>query len=240
MQDNTKRGEQALFWMKVLFILFILLFFVNNAFGDSMKSMQQDSVVLAVVYIIYSFICGIGFLVSSVMFLVYYFSWLHRAIANLRVIAKPDFSPVGAIILTLIPIIGFVLHFWIFNDMAGCQEKCMEERGLLKERFPKKLLVAWFFATLVYVVLMFNHSEMMVKIVIQNLIFVTSIGLYIKFFTFYIAQERELFKYHTETLFQKRVDEAIRERDIERAAEMLRKSQNEENSQSENFQADRE
>jgi hypothetical protein len=83
---------------------------------------------------------------------------------------------------------------------------------------------------------MFNHSEMMVKIVIQNLIFVTSIGLYIKFFTFYIAQERELFKYHTETLFQKRVDEAIRERDIERAAEMLRKSQNKEPPQTEDVQ----
>ena len=116
----------------------------------------------------------------------------------------------------------------------------MEERGLLKNRFPKKLLIAWFFATLAVVVLMFQHSEMTVVNVIENLFFVTSIGLYIKFFTFYIAQERELFQYHTETLFQKRVDEAIRERDIERAAEMLRKSQNKENSQSENFQADRE
>ena len=240
MQDNTKRGEQALFWMKVLFVLFILMFFVNNAFGESMKGMQQQSIVLAIGSLVYSFVVGFGFLISSVMFLVYYFSWLHRAIANLRVLAKPDFSPVGAIILTLIPIIGFVLHFWIFNDMAVCQEKCMEERGLLKERFPKKLLIAWFFATLVYVVLMFNHSEMMVKIVIQNLIFVASIGLYIKFLTFYTAQDRELFKYHTETLFNKRVEEAIRERDIERAAEMLRKSQNKENSQSENFQADRE
>lgn len=240
MQDNTKRGEQALFWMKVLFVLFILMFFVNNAFGESMKIMQQQSIVLAIGSLVYSLVCALGFLVASVMFLVYYFSWLHRAIANLRVLAKPDFSPVGAIILTLIPIIGFVLHFWIFNDMAMCQEKCMEERGLLKERFPKKLLVAWFLATLVYVVLMFNHSEMMAKIVIQNLIFVASIGLYIKFLTFYTAQERELFKYHTETLFNKRVEEAIRERDIERAAEMLRKSQNEENSQLENFQADRE
>ena len=240
MQDNTKRGEQALFWMKVLFVLFILLFFVNNAFGESMKGMQQQSIVLAIGSLVYSLVCGLGFLVASVMFLVYYFSWLHRAIANLRVLAKPDFSPAGAIILTLIPIIGFVLHFWIFNDMAGCQEKCMEERGLLKNRFPKKLLIAWFFATLAVVVLMFQHSEMTVVNVIENLFFVTSIGLYIKFFTFYIAQERELFQYHTETLFQKRVDEAIRERDIERAAEMLRKSQNEENSQSENFQADRE
>ena len=187
--------------------------------------MRQESVGLAVAYIVYGFVCGFGFLISSVMFLVYYFSWLHRAIANLRILTKPDFSPIGAIVLTLIPVIGFVLHFWIFNDMVVCQEKCMEERGILKGRFPKKLLVAWFFTTLAVVVLMFKHSDMTVLNVIQNLFFVTSIGLYIKFLTFYIAQERELFQYHTETLFRKRVDEAIRERDIQRAADMLREKE---------------
>ncbi|OWV15140.1 hypothetical protein B7990_14365 [Fibrobacter sp. UWB4] len=225
MQDNTKRGERTLFWLKVLFVLFIFLFFANNTFGESMKSMRQESVGLAVAYIAYGFVCGFGLLISSVMFLVYYFSWLHRAIANLRILTKPDFSPIGAIVLTLIPIIGFVLHFWIFNDMVGCQEKCMEERGILKGRFPKKLLVAWFFATLAVVVLMFKNSDMTALNVIQNLFFVTSIGLYIKFLTFYIAQERELFQYHTETLFRKRVDEAIRERDIQRAADMLREKE---------------
>lgn len=240
MQDNTKRGEHALFWMKVLFVLFILMFFVNNAFDESMKIMQQESMALAVVYLVYTFVVAFGFLIASVMFLVYYFSWLHRAIANLRVLAKLDFSPVGAIILTLIPIIGFVLHFWIFNDMAGCQEKCMEERGLLKDRFPKKLLIAWFFATLAVVVIMFQRSEMMVVNVIENLFFVTSIGLYIKFFAFYIARERELFQFHTETLFQKRVDEAIRERDIKRAVAQLRENENKEVPKSENSESDQE
>ena len=65
MQDNTKRGERTLFWLKVLFVLFIFLFFANNAFGESMKSMRQESVGLAVAYIVYGFVCGIGFLISS-------------------------------------------------------------------------------------------------------------------------------------------------------------------------------
>ena len=68
MQDNTKRGECTLFWMKILFILFIFLFFVNNAFGESVKNMQQESVGLAVAYLIFSIACGFGFLISSVMF----------------------------------------------------------------------------------------------------------------------------------------------------------------------------
>ena len=239
MQDNTKRGESALFWMKVLFVLFIVDFFMNDVFGEYIRSMQQ-SAAPAIVYIIYGFCFGIAFLVSAVMFLIYYFPWLHRAIANLRILTKPDFSPVGAIVLTLIPIIGFVFHFWIFNDMVGCQEKCMEERGILKERFPKKFLVAWFFVTLVVVVLMLKRSDLMVVDIIESLFFVVSIGLYIKFFSIYVAQERELFQFHTETLFQKRVDEAIRERDIERAADMLRESENKDVPKSEDSESDQE
>jgi hypothetical protein len=50
-------------------------------------------------------------------------------------------------------------------------------------------------------------------------------------FSAYAKQEREIFRIHTEELFNKHVDEVIREREIMRAAEMLRKSQGMENSQ---------
>ena len=228
MQDNTKRGEKTLFWMKVLFILFILGSFINPSLKQALEKTQQEMFALGIAYFVYCLIFVFAFLISAVTFVVYFFSWLHRAIANLRILTKPHFSPVGAIVLTLIPIIGFVFHFWIFNDMAGCQEKCMEERGLLKERFPRKFLVAWFLATLVFLVFGFMCSNSAVENVIDNLFFVASIGLYIKFLTFYVARERELFQYHTETLFQKRVDEAIRERDIERAVAQLRENKNKE------------
>ena len=67
-----------------------------------------------------------------------------------------------------------------------------------------------------------NTSGQSIKGLIENILTVVSIGLYIKCFTFYIARERELYNVHTETLFRKRVDEIIREREIERAADQLR------------------
>ena len=118
----------------------------------------------------------------------------------------------------------------------------MQERGILKEHFPKNLLVAWILVSVACIVMMFfslgNFFNTEIRGIIENILTVVSLGLYIKCFTLYIAQERELFHFHTETLFRKRVDEAIRERDIQRAAEMLRESENKETPQSENSQAD--
>ena len=160
----------------------------------------------------------------------------------------------GAVLLTCIPFVGYFLNYLIFRDMAKSQEKYMQQNRILKERFPIKFLNAWIIASLFLLVIVFVapsqlgfltvfstalDQDWFIKILEKILIVVIAI-LYIKSFSAYIKQERELFQFHTEALFQKRVDEAIRERDIQRAVDMLRKSQNKENSQSENFQADRE
>ena len=161
--------------------------------------------------------------------MVSFLSWLHRAIANLRVISVTDFSPMGAVLLTCIPLVGFVLHFWIFNDMVARQQDCMHERGILKDRFPKKFLIGWVLASVGCLALMFigfsSPTGQEIRGLTENILTVVSVGLYIKCFMFYIAQERELYNVHTETLFRKRVDEIIREREIERAADQLRDKQ---------------
>ena len=239
MQDNTKRGERALFWMKAIFVIFILYFFWSSPISAVFPGANDDTLTVSfLLRIFFGAIVSLGMLFALFIFLVYFLSWLHRAVSNLRVISVTDFSPMGAVLLTCIPIVGCILHFWIFHDMVERQQDCMQERGILKEHFPKKVLVMWILVTVACVVMMFfsvsNYSNSDIRGIIENILTVVSIGLYIKCFTFYIAQERELFHFHTETLFRKRVDEAIRERDIQRAAEMLRESENKEKSQSEN------
>lgn len=227
MQDNTKRGERALFWMKAIFIIFILYFFwsapINAIFPGAEDNTLAPSVLVRIGF---GFLVSIGMLFSLIAFLIYFLSWLHRAVANLQIVSVTDFSPMGAVLLTCIPLVGFALHFWIFNDMVARQHDCLHERGILKERFPKKFLIAWFLVSLGILALMFtgtgNTSGQSIKGLIENILTVVSIGLYIKCFTFYIARERELYNVHTETLFRKRVDEIIREREIERAADQLR------------------
>lgn len=241
MQDNTKRGERALFWMKLIFVIFILYFFWSSPISAIFPGANDDTLTISLLLRIFlGAIVSLGMLFALFIFLVCFLSWLHRAVANLRVISVTDFSPMGAVLLTCIPFAGLILHFWIFHDMVERQQDCMQERGILKVQFPKKILVTWILVTVICMVMMFfgfsNYANTYIREIIENILTVVSVGLYIKCFTFYIAQERELFHFHTETLFRKRVDEAIRERDIQRAAEMLRESENKETPQTEDVQ----
>ena len=260
MQDNTKRADRVLFWIKAIFILFALFWLLFVFMMLSVFFMSEDLLVvlggILAAGVLFSFISGAVFFFSVFAFGVSYLSWLHRAVSNLRILTTTKFSPMGAVLLTCIPFIGYFLNYFIFSDMVKSQERYMRQKGILKERFPQRILNAWIIASLVLLVLVFVDPNQLgfltfvsstfdvdgkhaFQFLEKTLIVVIPI-LYIMSFSAYVKQERELFEIHTEALFQKRVDEAIRERDIQRAVDMLRKSQNKENSQSENFQADRE
>ena len=256
MQDNTKRADRVLFWAKVIFILLIVLW-VQFVFGVMSVYLFFGDLFAAfagMFFVVLSFCLFGGIFISAITFCVSYLSWLHRAVTNLRLLTTMKFSPMGAVLLTCIPFFGYFLNYFIFKDLIESQERYMQQRGILKERFPKRILNAWFIASLLLLVIVYVDPSQLGFLTFMSMTFdvdgkhafeflektliVIIPILYIMSFSAYIKQERELFQFHTEALFQKRVDEAIRERDIMRAAEMLRKNQNEENSQSENSQAD--
>ena len=130
----------------------------------------------------------------------------------------------------------------------------MQQNQILKERFPIKFLNAWIIASLLLLVIVIVAPSQLgfltvvstmldvdwVLKILEKILVIVICVLYIKSFSAYIKQERELFLFHTETLFQKRVDEAIRERDIERAIAQLRESENKEAPKSENSESDQE
>ena len=254
MQDNTKRGKHTLFWMKAVLILFavLLLQIVLNIVGAHFFLQSSSSqyfralaylVGFAIMFnFIFTICVSIAIFVSTISFAINYLSWLHRAVSNLRLLTKMSFSPMGAVLLTCIPFVGYFLNYLIFRDLAKSQEKYMQQNRILRERFPVKFLNAWIIASLLLLVIVFVapsqlgiltvfstalDQDWFIKISEKILIVVIAI-LYIKSFSAYIKQERELFEFHTETLFQKRVDEAIRERDIERAVAQLRENENKE------------
>ncbi len=245
MQDNTKRADRVLFWIKAIFILFALFWLLFVFMMLSVFFMSEDLLVvlggILAAGVLFSFISGAVFFLSVFAFGVSYLSWLHRAVSNLRILTTTKFSPMGAVLLTCIPFVGYFLNYFIFSDMVKSQERYMRQKGILKERFPQRILNAWIIASLVLLVLVFVDPNQLgfltfvsstfdvdgkhaFQFLEKTLIVVIPI-LYIMSFSAYVKQERELFEIHTEALFQKRVDEAIRERDIMRAAEKIRKSQ---------------
>ena len=147
----------------------------------------------------------------------------------------------GAVLLTCIPFFGYFLNYFIFSDMVNRQERYMEQHGILKKRFPKRILNAWFIASLLLLLFVFVDPNQLgfltvfsttvqvdgnqfIEFLEETLVVVIPI-LYIMSFSAYAKQEREIFRIHTEELFNKRVEEVIRERDIERAADQLRDKQ---------------
>jgi len=253
MQDNTKRGERVLFWMKVIIVLFFVLRFLpvllfglltlaeGNFVQSIMKSTAGFWYLFGICIVISMVFSGFVLLGAFFAFCVRYLSWLYRAISNLRLLTTTSFSPMGAVLLTCIPYFGYFLNYFIFRDMVKSQEKYMEQHGILKKRFPKKILNAWFIASLVLLILVFEepnpHGFMTIfymtlgfdgnnaiTFLEKTLIVIISI-LYIMSFSAYVKQEREIYRIHTEELFNKHVDEVIREREIERVAKMIRESQ---------------
>lgn len=258
MQDNTKRADRVLFWIKAIFILFALFWLLFIFMMLSVFFLSEDLIVflggMLAASVLFYFVSGAVFFLSVFAFCVSYLSWLHRAVSNLRILTTTSFSPMVAVLLTCIPFVGYFLNYLIFKDMAKSQERYMQQKGILKERFPQRILNAWIIASLVLLVLVFVDPNQLgfltfvsmtfdvdgkhaYEFLEKTLIVIIPI-LYIMSFSAYIKQERELFQFHTEALFQKRVDEAIRERDIQRAVDMLRESENKEAPKSEDTQSE--
>ena len=244
MQDNTKRANRVLFWMKAIIVIFVVFWlqFIVVAVGAYTLS-ESLLFFMGVLFMVLSFCIGVGICIFILLaiFCISYLLWLHRAISNLRLLTTTSFSPMGAVLLTCIPFFGYFLNYFIFSDMVNRQERYMEQHGILKKRFPKRILNAWFIASLLLLLLVFVDPNQLgfltvfsttvqvdgnqfIEFLEETLVVVIPI-LYIMSFSAYVKQERELFRIHTEELFNKRVEEAIRERDIERAADQLRDKQ---------------
>ena len=243
MQDNTKRADRVLFWAKVIFILLIVLWvqFVSGLLSVFLFFGDLFAAFAGMFFVVLSFCLFGGIFISGITWCVSYLSWLHRAVTNLRLLTTTKFSPMGAVLLTCIPFVGLFLNYFIFKDLAERQERYMLQRGILKDRFPKRILNAWVIAMLLLLVIVFVNPQQpglltvvfatqdfsgvnVVELLEKTLIIIIPI-LYIMSFSAYAKQEREIFRIHTEELFNKHVDEVIREREIERVAKMIRESQ---------------
>jgi hypothetical protein len=248
MQDNTKRAKRVLFWIKAVLILFVLLWlqfifvFLFGLYAERNILNPYVSAFLAMFHVVFSLCVGAAMFLSAVFFFIRFLSWLYRAVSNLRILTTTHFSPMSSVLLTCIPFVGYFLHYLIFNDMVKSQEKYMQQRGILKERFPQKFLNAWIILSILCFTVIFCRAGNveLLTVVLTAIGFDGSYGvglfeksllvlifiLYVKSFSSYIKQEQEIFRIHTEELFRRHVDEVIREREIERVANMLRESEN--------------
>lgn len=242
MLDNKKRGRRALFWMKVFFfvVLFIMIVtfyvshgnnveFVNDG-GFYVSTLMMSGIVLLPVALMLLVFC-------SVLHLVFWLAWLFRAEENLRKVTKPSFSPWGSVILSLIPYIGLPIHYFIFRDMVLKMEKILERRGVLPngsdksiendekalkpciERVPMKFVNAFVVCTVLSSIFIYLWKD--AGAYIGCVLGLVALACYIRALSVYVQEERVLFNLCEEDALRAKVDQVLREREIEKAASEL-------------------
>lgn len=239
MIDNTKRGKRALFWLKVFFFLVLIimvgLFYVscgvNPTFmtGDNFPIMavMMSGALLLLVAMFLLFFC---FFLHKVFWLM----WLYRAEENLREIGTTLFPSWASVILSLIPLIGLPLHYFIFKDVVARTEKILEARGVLprgRDVSPEKSenvgnprnerVSAGFMNTFMVCAILSSVSLYLWKdtnIYIGSFLGLIALACYIRAFSVFVHEEKILFDLHQEDVLNAKVDRILREREILKAA----------------------
>lgn len=233
MLDNYKRGKRAIFWMKVFFfiVLFIIvmMFYMSHAGnlsfidenGFSFSALMMSGIVLLP-------IACVLLIFSVIVHVVTWLSWLFHAEENLRKVGTTRFSPWGSVILSFIPYIGLPLHYFIFRDIVAKTEKILEKRGLLRtDSKPEKgVPMAFVHAFALFSVLtsLFIYIQKDVGMVWGCLLGLAALACYIRVLTVFVREEHILFDLHQEDILRAKVDQVLREREIERAASEIQQA----------------
>lgn len=224
MLDNSKRGSRTLFWMKFVLASMIvevaLLSLIYVMYGQALQATDPISaetglsfLVLVVLVILCSLCVGLSLVVEWL----YWLFWLYCAEKNLRTMASTRFSPILAIICSCLPWIGQLFHYFVLKDMVNVQQGILQSRGLRFVEVPAKMMDGWLAMMIAAAVISFwgeSHASTLFIAVLSLVAFIC----YIKVFEAYIGQELVLWKFFQEEELRKKVDEVLREREIEKAA----------------------
>ncbi len=225
MEENTLRGKRTLFWMKVCLVLGILTAILCGAmylgYGEifQMENPTPDSfqggfgfLALVLFILLFGFVGSIAVSVEALFWLL----WTYRAVKNLRVLTTTQFSPVVAVLLGVVPYIA-VLHFFVFRDLVAKQQGELVRRGIGFTLVPQNLVNGWALLCLVGIVAALT-SESVAVLTFGAICGFASYIAYMKAFAIYIEGEHRLFEAYKDEEFRKKVDQVLREREIEKAA----------------------
>ena len=163
LEDNSWRGARAIFFLKFLYILIIVILVLSNIGVEIIDQLppapsedaDKESIIqfhhtvrqlyhLLMADLIPMFGTIFVWVVMWVLFNVYWILWLYRAIKNLRCLTKTFFSPVAAVVCSALPGIGYLIGVFILWDIARRQQKLLNERGIQYKPVSKRVLVIFF------------------------------------------------------------------------------------------------
>lgn len=223
MEDLTRLGKRIVFLGKGVFLsllgMAVLFGLINGFFGNPVlmgndaMSMSVGLITLLLLLLLSIFVLLVFCLVGGICVLV----WTFRVTKNLRTKAKTVLSPWVSVIGLIIWYVNIFVQFGIFRNLTHVQEKLLKDAGATVKPVPLKMLTGWFVTSLVSLVVSYNSSSA-VCVMAGIILAAASVIFFLKAFEPFVAQHSLLFKLEQEAILRKKVDEVIREREIEKLA----------------------
>ena len=198
--ENVLRGKSAIVWLKVLIIFafiiglfseYIIVIFkpyMNLTSADAVPPMEFSSAIASLCYFFLLLVFGIVACISLFKFC----KWMYVSIKTLRNFAPTKFSPIVAIILTLIPWVCGIFDYFIFKDILDRQESVLKSS---KANFvaPKPGILKWILILSIILLVPSILSQFFVCRLINLLLLFPICLLYIKSMNAIIENEKTLY-----------------------------------------------
>jgi len=227
MLDNLKRGQRTIFWTKVNIVLSVLVVVLAISFYRVIEVLEThpeaDPLSMGVLLGLLAFgVVGFALVISVCIQALFWLLWMFRAEENLRRCTTTAFSPWGAVICCSLPYVGTLLHFFVFRNLVRRMEVALAERrkgdsSTYAPAVPMNLVIGYFVCSLLGGVAYFVSGTPLLALSCY-LLWIASAVCYIKALSAYMRQERELAEIYKDEELRAKVDEVLREREIEKAA----------------------
>lgn len=223
--DNSIRGTRALFWMKVYFIVSLILtalgYTIWRIAHGQIATTPEESLATGMILVMLGLVAvSILMMIVVVVLGVSWITWLFRSTQNLQKLKPGTLSPWLATILSIIPFVGQVIHYFIFRNLIKGVQGELDSRSVHCEPVPMSCLNLYLgFSIVATVVTAFNGNVPIAGLGI--VLGYAALVFYIRVLTVYTNQERELFKAIEDESLRQKVDQVLREREIEKAASQV-------------------
>ena len=198
--ENIQRGRSAIVWLKIftifaviigLFSEYIIVIFkpyMNLTSADAAPPMEFSSAIAFLSYTFLLLIFGIVMFISIFKFC----KWMFISIKTLRKFTTTEFSPIAAVICTLIPWVSGIFDYFIFKDILARQENVLKTHNA-KFVAPKPGQLKWILILTILILFPSIFSEFFVCRLINLLLIFPICLLYIKSMNVMIENEKMLY-----------------------------------------------
>ena len=197
--ENIQRGKSAIVWIKIfiiftfiigLFSEYIIVIFkpyMNLTSADAVPPMEFSSAIATLSYAFLLLIFGIVMFISVFKFC----KWMFTSIKTLRKFTSTKFSPIAAVICTLIPWVCGIFDYFIFKDILARQENVLKTHDA-KFVALKPGILKWILILTIILLVPSIFSDFFICRLINLLLLFPICGFYIKSMNVIIENEKTL------------------------------------------------